>query len=269
MIWRVPVVVVAALTLLGAAPGKAEAEAICGSGYTLIVPDGRIFSSTIPAGVTFHFLIGTNLNSGGQDRSYSVEVRNTDQLFVNYLGIFYQIPLGACTLANTGTATDTTRYEPRVGCDGCSAETAFRFSFSGTDRVVGVLVNNGNGVAVPYSISVSETTMFSPAWSTNSTYDTFYSFYNTTSMTINGMLTLYNAAGTAVTTAPLTIAAGATGATNTSSLGTVRSTTGTAKFTHNGPPGAILAEAAIANFSISPTPYIQIVKFAPTRESTH
>jgi len=37
------------------------------------------------------------------------------------------------------------------------------------------------------------------------------------------------------------------------------------RFTHDGPPGAIIAEAAIANFSISPA-YVQPVKFQAMRE---
>ena len=39
-----------------------------------------------------------------------------------------------------------------------------------------------------------------------------------------------------------------------------------ATFTHNGPPGAILAETAIANFSINPA-YVQPVKFQAVREA--
>jgi len=56
-------------------------------------------------------------------------------------------------------------------------------------------------------------------------------------------------------------------------LGTQASTnnfaTRDAKSTGNGPRAAILAEAAIADFTITPTPYFQGVKFLPTRESTH
>ena len=52
--------------------------------------------------------------------------------------------------------------------------------------------------------------MFSPAWSTNGSFDTFYSFLNTT--------------------------------------------------------GSIVAEEAIANFTISPA-YVQPVKFLPVREA--
>jgi hypothetical protein len=45
-----------------------------------------------------------------------------------------------------------------------------------------------------------------------------------------------------------------------------RSKSGTARFTHDGPPGAVVAEAAIANFSITPN-YVQPVKFVAIREA--
>jgi hypothetical protein len=37
-------------------------------------------------------------------------------------------------------------------------------------------------------------------------------------------------------------------------------------FTHNGPPGSFVLEAAIANFVISPA-YVQPVKFQPVCEA--
>jgi hypothetical protein len=64
----------------------------------------------------------------------------------------------------------------------------------------------------------------------------------------------------------LTIPAGATASTNTAALVTPRNATGTARLTHDGPPDALLAEAAIANFSTSPA-YIQPVKFGAVRQS--
>jgi hypothetical protein len=108
--------------------------------------------------------------------------------------------------------------------------------------------------------------MFSPAWSDNGTFDTFYSFQNTTGATLHGTLTLLNPAGTVVTTSTLTIAPGQTASTNTLALGIARNQTGTARFTHDGPPGAIVAEAAIANFAISPA-YVQPIKFQAMREA--
>lgn len=109
-------------------------------------------------------------------------------------------------------------------------------------------------------LSVSETTMFSPAWSTNSTFNTYYSFQNTTSASCNVTLTLSNQAGAVQSTFNGTVANGATLATNTVALATPRGTTGTARLTHDCPPNTIVAEADIANFTL-PSPYIQIVKF--------
>jgi hypothetical protein len=62
------------------------------------------------------------------------------------------------------------------------------------------------------------------------------------------------------------IAAGQTASTNTAALGIGPNQTGTARFTHDGPPGAVLAEAAIANFSTTPA-YVQPVKFQAVRDA--
>ena len=69
-----------------------------------------------------------------------------------------------------------------------------------------------------------------------------------------------------VQTFPVSVPAGQTVGTNTSAMGVPRSQTGTAKFTHNGPPGAFVLESAIANFNISPA-YVQPVKFQPVRDA--
>ena len=53
--------------------------------------------------------------------------------------------------------------------------------------------------------------------------------------------------------------------TNTVSMNVPRNLSGTAVFTHDCPPGSQLVSAAIANFTISPTPYYQEVKFQPVR----
>ena len=71
--------------------------------------------------------------------------------------------------------------------------------------------------------------------------------------------------GAVLSTAPMSIPAGQRVSVNTASLGVARNRTGTARLAHDGPPGSILVEAAIANFSISPA-YVQPVKFQPVRE---
>ena len=249
------VAVVATLVLVAGSPlARAEGTA-CGS-PTVIVPDGRITMSTIGAGATFFFRITSR-----STYSYSAE-------FHNVLGAAVQTP-GTLTVYSDAacltpiTPTSTTAADP-------GDLNGVRVSFTATTGQTLFALNNTSGGAITYSFSVSDTTMFSPAWSTNGTYNTFYSFMNTTGVSIDGALTLYNTSGVQVgSSVPFTINANSTAATNTQAMGTTRNAAGTAKFTHNGPPAAILAEAAIANFSITPTPYFQGVKFQPSRESTH
>ncbi len=249
---RLTLVVVGSLLFL---PSLAGAEGTACGSETVIVPDGRITTSTIPVGVTFFYKITSRVGS-----AYSAE-------FHNVLGPAVQTPGTLTVYSDTGcsvtvTPTNTAAVDP-------GDVNGARVSFTSTTPQTIFTLNNGSGGPLTYSFTVSDTTMFSPAWSTNGTFDSFYSFLNTTGGTINGNLTLYNTSGAAVGTTSFTISGNNTASTNTSALGTARNTTGTAKFTHNGPPGAILAEAAIANFTIAPTPYFQSVKFAPTRESTH
>ncbi len=141
------------------------------------------------------------------------------------------------------------------------------FTVAGGDPHFRAKLATGAGPTVPFSFRWADTTLFSPAWSTNGAFDTFYSFQNTTNGTVTGTLTLRDTAGATVATfINLSIPVGQTLSTNTSALVVTRNRTGTAKFTHDGPPGALLATAAIANFNISPA-YVQPVKFQAVRES--
>jgi hypothetical protein len=108
--------------------------------------------------------------------------------------------------------------------------------------------------------------MQSASWSTYGTFDTYYSFRNTTGATINATLTQFDVNGTVVgSPVALAIPARATASTNTVALVTTRNLSGTAMFVHDGPPGAILAEADIADFTLTP-PYVQRIKFQVQRE---
>jgi hypothetical protein len=251
---RFTLVVVAASLLFLPAFAGAEGGA-CGT-PTVIVPDGRITSSTIPAATTFFFRISSRIGS-----SYSVEFHNT-------LGAAVQTPgtLGVFSDVACGTAVTTTN----TGATDPGDLNGERRSFTATTVQTLFSLNNATVNPITYSFTVSDTTMFSPAWSTNGTFDSFYSFLNTTGGTVMGTLTLFNTVGVQVgTPTNFTISPNNTASTNSQLLLAPRNSSGTAKFTHNGPPGAILAEAAIANFTITPTPYFQAVKFGPTRESTH
>jgi hypothetical protein len=156
---------------------------------------------------------------------------------------------------------DTSDIDPGAGAAG----TRVSFTATGIEPFFRARLV-GSALPVPITFSWSDTTMFSPAWTTNGAFNTYYSFQNTTGATLNGTLTLFDSGGAAVSAIMLAILPGETAGTNTVALGTDRNHTGTARFTHDGPPGAIVAEAAIANFSISPA-YVQPVKFQAVREA--
>jgi uncharacterized repeat protein (TIGR01451 family) len=227
---------------------------IC-NGETVVVADGRLGSGVIGAGATVWY--GSHLKIGD---SYSWEFKNLTGTTPPGTATFFAGDDG-CSLTSTLTPRDTTTLDPGA------PTTARRVSFvaAGTETFFRArLVNSGS--SIPYSFSVTDTTLYSPAWSTNGAFNTFYSFQNTTGAALTGTLTLLDTAGVVLSSFPVPVPAGQTSSTNTSSLSVARNRTGTARFVHDGPPGAVTAEAAIANFSITPS-YIQPVKFQATREA--
>ena len=218
------------------------------------IPDGRLTESTIPAGAALWF--GATVKLGD---SYSVEFKNTSGT----------TPPGVLTLfsgddgcgSSTLASTETSDIDP-TGTGG-----AIRSSFlaTGAGTLFHARLVNAGALA-PFSFSWSDTALYSPAWSTNGGFDTFYSFQNTTARTLHGTLELRDAAGGLVATFAATVPGGQTMSTNTTAFGVARGRTGTARFSHDGPPGAFVLEAAIANFTINPA-YVQPVKFVTVRES--
>jgi hypothetical protein len=225
---------------------------VCGPDAT-VVPDGRVGQATLGAGSTLTF--GANLRGG---RSYSAEFVNTTGSAAPGTLVAFQ-PTDGCS---TGTLSvrDTASVDP-------SSSGARRVSFvAPADGLYRLGLTNGSGASVALSFELSETTLLSPAWSTNGSYDTYFSFQNTTNGTVTGTLTLTDTSGAVVTSSPVTIPAGVTMSTNTAALGTPRNRTGTARLVHDAPPAALVPEAAIANFSLTPA-YVQPVKFQAVRES--
>jgi hypothetical protein len=121
------------------------------------------------------------------------------------------------------------------------------------------------GAALPVVVGVSETTLFSPAWSTGGTFDTYYSVQNTTSTTLNVTIVLTDASGAEVAAQKVSIPGGRAAALNTIGLFAPRNRTGVARLVHDGPAGSIVATAAILNLSSTP-PYVQPLKFTTARE---
>jgi uncharacterized repeat protein (TIGR01451 family) len=224
----------------------------------IAVPDGRLTETAVPTGATLWLAASLRIGS-----SYSLEFKNTtgDSTPPGVLTVFSGDDACAAVTSSV-VVTDTSTTDP--GASPAAARVSF--TAAGTLGLFHArLVNAGGPVTV--SFGWSETTMYSPAWSTNGSFDTFYSFLNTTNTNLSGTLTFLDTTGAVVASFPISAGAGLqTTATNTLALGVARNRTGTAKFTHNGPPGSLVLEAAIANFAISPA-YVQPVKFLPQREA--
>ena len=119
-------------------------------------------------------------------------------------------------------------------------------------------VHNNTSTDSSVVVSVTETTLFSPGWATFAGLNTFWSFLNTTNTTINGTITLLDSNGTQVAALGVGILPNRAVFPSTLTLGIAANMSGTARFTHDGPPGAVLAEAAITNGT-----YFQRVRFEP------
>jgi hypothetical protein len=229
---------------------------VCSADTVVIVPDGRLSAGVLGAGATAWF--GSTLKIGD---SYSLAFENVSESGPPPGTVTVLAGDDACSGGSSVTTRDTSLIDPAGG----AASRRVSFTASGTERSFRVRLDNDTGPALAYSFSLSDTTLYSPAWSTNGSFDTFYAVQNTTGASVNGVLTLFETTGSPVATATLSIPAGQAATTNTAALGLERNRVGTARFTHDGPPGAVVVEAAIANFSLNPA-YVQPVKFQTARQ---
>jgi hypothetical protein len=221
----------------------------CG-GEVVVVPDGRPVNLTLANG-TSYFALATTAN-----RSYTAHVAaTTDAASPGALALLADTD--ACGAGSLPSARDTTALEPALG-------SGTRLSFVATGTLYRLRATNP-GPALPVVLGASETTLFSAAWSTGGTFNTYYSLQNTTSQTVNATIVLTDAAGVEVISQVVNIPAGRTVAVNTAGMGAPRNRTGVARLTHDGPAAAVLATAAIVNLGSTP-PYVQPVKFTTARE---
>ncbi len=187
--------------------------------------------------------------------SYSLEFKNTqlDSLVGSVAPGTLTVYSGddGCSGVSTVQSTDTTPADPGAGAD-----VRVSFTAAGSSSFFRAKLVNGSPDPIAYTVAWSDTSMYSPAWSTNANFDTYYSVANTTGDTLHGVLILFDKSGSILGSSYMTIPAGQRGSTNTVALGITRNRTGTARFTHDGPPGAAIIEAAIASFTLNPA-YVQ------------
>jgi len=244
----------AGLVLVLGAPAGAD-NTIC-TGAIYLVPDGSMHVGTFTAPNQdrwFRFVAKAN-------RSYALVSENLSPTDVQ-AGVGMFAPIGPDCMGSMLFTTGSNMTEP-VTIDPLNSYGSVRRTMMvAADTEVFFRIDG----SADFRVRVEETTQFSPAWTTNGTFDTFYSLQNTTNAVISGTLTLSSIAGAVIDTEAVVIPAGGTFSANTSSMGTTRGQSGVATLVHNGPPGAVLCEVAIANFTISP-PYIQAVKCQTARQ---
>src|SRR5581483_3491927 len=155
---------------------------------------------------------------------------------------------GDCVLADSSVTTrDTGGIDPNPGS---SSSNVVRRSFtvSPVNGFIYVVLNNTDGSnAHTFHLTVSETTMFSPTWSTFTPFQTEWGFMNTTGTSINGVLTVTDSISGGPYTKSFSVQAGkvlfmTTG--STFSGGPIPANhNGGAYATHDGPPGALMPVA--------------------------
>jgi hypothetical protein len=253
--WIAVILFIGVWTLPAAAEGTT-----CGQ-PTMIVADGRITRSSIPAATTFYFAWYNTIG-----RSFSVEVKSAVAAYNTAPGTvtMYNDLTGAnCTVPLV--TRDTTSLDPFVN-------SGVRRSFKAVDNLHWVKVENAGGTPIDYTISVSETTMFSPRWSTFGGFYTSWGINNTTSGVCSVTLDVRNQANAAVGGSPVTFNVNA-GAivfrdTRASDLNVAANQAGKVTLQHDCPPGAIQVDAYLVNDSAVPFVIVPN-KFDAVREVNH
>jgi hypothetical protein len=252
---RVNLAVIPFCLVVWTLPARAEGTT-CGL-PTLVVPDGRLTRSSIPAGTTFFYAWFST-----PGRSYSAELKSTVAQYPVAPGVV-TIYDESGPICSTPLATrDTSSIEPQV-------QSGVRRSWTAAGTISWLKVENSSGVAVDYTFSVAETSMFSPRWSTFGGFHTSWGINNTTSSTCNVTLNVRNTANAAVGGSPVTfpVAAGAIVLrdTNAFDLNVAVNQAGRVTLTHDCPPAALQVDAFIVNDTAVPAVVVP-VKFDAPRE---
>lgn len=202
---------------------------------------------------------------GQAGHSYSVEfVPTTDNdnigtsiLFSNLYvwgpGDLGSLQQNGCYASSSVAFYATQSYSPAV------AKTKYgmgqRISlFAASAGLYVVSVTNAQAAGT-YSYRFTDTTLFNPRWSTWSGFDTSWGFTNMSDMPITGTLYVYGAGNQLLAAKQISIPANQQvfRSSNPSDLNLPRNNAGFALFAHNGPPGAVVADAYMQNGNATST----------------
>jgi hypothetical protein len=246
---------IVSLSLLWGTPAAGGDNATCGEAEVL-VPDGSAHETLegFPGGGGSESAFRWYRFRVSPDRSYSIVAEDLSR------GAYQMVTLTDPTTESCGgpllSPRDTSAAEPQtVAVDGEGPVGSMRLSFKSalaTDVFVGVqaiLRTPAPSYTKPIRVRVEETTLFSPMFFTYSGYEAVYRLANTTHQDVSVTLKLLNDAGGTVAAATFTVGANRTGtrSTGASDLNVPDNTIGQVVITHDGPPGAVLADGFMAS----------------------
>ena len=156
--------------------------------------------------------------------------------------------------------TNTAAMDPNL-LEGFTGRISWIMATTGHDYQIS-LKNNDATNGHQYLFRITDTTLFSPRWSTWSGFLTQWTFSNVTKSDISGVFTIFNSAGTAIKVVNVTVSAGKVKSYSSvpGDLNLPANTSGSVMFAFVGPPGAIQADAAIMNSTVT---VLAPVKFEP------
>lgn len=250
-------------------PLQVQAQACPSSiGLRFLTPDGTPTSLNIGGGQTSSFL--GDLSAG---RSYSLDIVSSSGIAggaATTLPVVARQPGGSdCSFP----LTERTLTDPKivVGAVGGQAMAGRRFTFlAPTSGHYDFFVTNNDffNLARDFTARLVETTLFSPRWSTFGGFYTSWGIQNTTNAAINVTLRVIpGGSSTPLATATFSVDPGEVVFRDTrpTDLNLAANQAGNVVLTHNGPPGAIQADAFMVNESGAVVEAIP-AKFDPARQ---
>ena len=228
----------------------------CGN-PVLIVADGRQTNSTFAQGTSNWY--GIYASAG---HSYSVEfVPPADNfattpkvIFVTIgaINVFAPSDLQAgCQGRSSVVVADTSAASPALFRSGIGMGHRVSFTASGGGLYLIKVVNYGGMGS--YTFRAVDTTMFSQRWSTFGGYDNHWGFLNVSDVPISGVLTVFDNLGNLVAAAQIYLPVGNVRLKFSfpSDMNLPRNDAGFVMFSHNGPPGSVMADAYMANLNLN------------------
>jgi hypothetical protein len=229
-------------------PLAARADNTACAGAIFLVPDGSLHTGTFSAaGQLRWFRFAPKAN-----RSYSIGIENLSPTDFQPFVEFSEDNTRINTCAGEELSTLFTESQEPASRALKGTIGSARASFTAEKDIDLFFAISTGKVRRSFRIHVQETTLYSPWFTTQGSYETYYRLANTTTNVVKATLRLVNDAGTVVATHSLDIPANSvapiiyTGAAipGATGLAVPDDTTGQAILTHSGPPGAIAVDGS-------------------------